>query len=246
MKKRTFKFFVVAAFFFGVNSSSAQNADTLLRKMDNLMSAFKDRTATVKMILTDDKGDVKEREAQMKQKGTDMKLYRYTQPEKQAGVCTLSLPGDVMWLFMPAFDEPVKISLLAKSQAFTGTDFSYEDMESRSFSQRYSPTLLESTDPKVYLLKLVPAPDNKSKYNKILLYLNKEHFYPEKMEYFDKRDEMIKVATYKYNKQGKYWYAKEVLMKDLKKNHSTGIIMTDVKFDQGLKDDEFTVEKLQE
>jgi len=246
MKTHAFKFFTIAILIFGFNTVFAQNADSLLRKMDNLMSAFKDRTATVKIILTDNKGEVKEREAEMKQKGTDMKLYRYTKPEKQAGVCTLSLPGDVMWLFMPAFDEPIRISLLAKSQAFTGTDFSYEDMESRSYSQRYSPSLLETSDPKVYVLKLEPAPDNKSKYTKILLYLNKEFFYPEKMEYFDKRDEMIKVATYKYSKQGKYWYAEEVLMKDLKKNHSTGIIMTELKFDQGLKDDEFTVEKLQE
>jgi outer membrane lipoprotein-sorting protein len=33
-------------------------------------------------------------------------------------------------------------------------------------------------------------------------------------------------------------------MKDLEKNHSTRILISDVKFDQGLKDDIFLVEKL--
>jgi hypothetical protein len=33
-------------------------------------------------------------------------------------------------------------------------------------------------------------------------------------------------------------------MTDLKKEHSTKIIMTDIKFDQGLGDDVFTVENL--
>lgn len=231
---------------FGSLSLKAQNADTLLHKMDKLISAPADREATVIITLTDKSGNVKEREALMKQKGKDRKMYRYTKPEKQAGISTLSLPDDVMWLNMPAFDEPVKISLLAKSQAFTGTDFSYEDMESRSYGERYTPTLLDYTEnPKVYLLELTPM-SRKSDYSKILLYLNKKNFYPEKMEYFDNKGNLFKEAIYQYTKQGKYWYADEVLMTDLKKNHSTKIKMTDVTFDQGLSDDEFTVEKMQE
>ena len=35
-------------------------------------------------------------------------------------------------------------------------------------------------------------------------------------------------------------------MKNLKKNHSTKMIMSDVKYDQGLSDDDFTVRKLKE
>ncbi len=45
-------------------------------------------------------------------------------------------------------------------------------------------------------------------------------------------------------KVGKYWNATEVVMKDLDKNHSTRILVTDVKFDQGLSDDIFMVENL--
>lgn len=223
--------------------SKAQNADSLLKYMDDLMSAPKDKTANVMMTLTDKNREVKTREAILKQKGKDKKLYRYTKPESQAGVSTLSLPGDVMWLYMPAFDEPVKITLLSKSQAFTGTDFSYEDMNSQSYSEKYKPTLVASANPGQYTLELTPR-SGKSDYSKIILTLDKTNYYPVKMDFYDKKGTYFKVATYRYTKKGKYWYAEEVVMKDLKKNHSTSIMMKDLKFDQGLKDDEFQVEKL--
>lgn len=238
--------YIIFLLVFGVianQSTFAQNADSLLKYMDNLMSAPKDKEASIKMTLTNKSGNIKEREALMKQKGVDKKLYRYTQPEDQAGIATLSLPGDIMWLYLPDFGNPKKISLLSKSQAFTGTDFSYEDMESRSYSERYTPTLLKSDDPEIYLLELIPMSD-KSKYTKIIIHQNKTNYYPVKMEFYDKHNEIFKEADYTYTKQGKYWYAKEVLMTDLKKEHSTRILMTNVKFDQGLSDDEFLVENM--
>ncbi|MCD4665577.1 MAG: outer membrane lipoprotein-sorting protein, partial [Bacteroidales bacterium] len=155
---RHFKLISIIIFMliFGVKISVAQNADSLLQYMDNLMSAPKDKQAIVKIILTNKAGKEKVREAMMKQKGKDKKLYRYTKPESQAGISTLSLPDDIMWLYLPAIGKPTKISLLTKSQAFTGTDFSYEDMESRSYSERYTPTLFESLDPENYILELIP------------------------------------------------------------------------------------------
>jgi outer membrane lipoprotein-sorting protein len=210
--------------------------------MDSLMLAPKDKQGTVKIILTNKSGKEKVREAIMKQKGKDKRLYRYTQPESQAGIATLSLPDNVMWLYMPAFAKPKKISLLAKSQAFTGTDFSYEDMESKPYSERYNPTLL-NTKENAYELELIPKSD-KSKYAKIILNINKENYYPISMEFFNKGNQKFKVATYKYQKIGKYWNAEEVIMTNLKKEHSTKIILTDVVFDQNLSDDEFTVESL--
>ena len=220
-----------------------QSASDLLTSMDDLMAAPLDRQAKVKMILRDKSGKEKVREAVLLQKGRYMKLYRYTQPEKQAGIATLSLPDDVMWMYMPAFGKPIKISLLSKSQAFTGTDFSYEDMTGTSYSERFTPGIVENPDASIVQLELMPK-SMKSRYSKIIVYLNREHRYPEKMEYFDDNREFFKFATYDYVKQGKYWYAKEVVMTDIKKEHSTLIYLSDMKFDQGISDDLFSVENL--
>src|SRR5210317_1469814 len=166
--------FVLTFFFFCSSTVNlAQDAATILNKMDDLMQAPKDKQGVVKITTINKGGKEKVREAIMKQKGKDKRLYQYTKPESQAGIATLSLPDDVMWLYMPAFGKPTKISLLAKSQAFTGTDFSYEDMESRSYTERYSPSLLSSDNDDQFLLELTPKSE-KSKYSKIELYLNKE------------------------------------------------------------------------
>lgn len=226
-------------------SAKSQEALSLLIKMDNVIGAPKDKIATVKIITTDKGGKEKVREASLKQKGRYRKLYRYTKPEKQAGIATLALPNDMMYLYMPAFAEPVKINMLSKSQAVSGTDFSHEDMSGAPYSDRYTPTLKDSESEDLYLLELIPI-SKKSKYSKIMLHLNKTNKYPVKMEYFNKHGKFGKVATYKYVKLDGYWFAKEVLMVDVRKNHSTQILMTDVKFDQGLKNDEFLVKYLRE
>ena len=64
------------------------------------------------------------------------------------------------------------------------------------------------------------------------------------MEYFDDDKVYFKFATYEYKKQGNYWYAERVVMNNIKKDHSTEILITEIKFDQGLDDSEFTVENL--
>ena len=214
----------------------------LLANMDNVIFGPKDKQGNVKIILSDvQSGSGRIREAIMMQKGTDKRLFRYTKPEKQAGIATLSLPGDIMWLYMPAFGKPKKISFLAKSGAFNGTDFSYEDMATSPYSDRFNPELLE-TNNQVYVLQLTPI--GKSQYSKILVSIDKVDFYPKVMQYFDRGGQKFKEAKYTYQQIDNYWNASEVLMVNLRKEHSTRIQITDVKFDQGLDDELFTVEHL--
>ncbi len=234
---------ILAAMIIITPGSYAQDAHNLLAKLDNIMFSPEDKQGKVAIILIDKDGEEKVREAEMFQKGRDKKLYRYTKPEKQAGIATLSLPGGVMWLYMPAFGKPKKVTLLAKSQAFTGTDFSYEDMATEPWSDRYFPILKETREDS-YVLELTPR-DDKSSYSKVIVFQDKENFYPIMMEYYDNSGKKFKEASYSYEKIGEYWNAAEVKMTNLKKEHSTKIQLKDVVFDQGLSDDIFTVENLQ-
>ena len=117
-----------------------------LKKWIRYIFSPKDRQGKVTIILTDKTGKEKVREALMLQKGSDKKLYRYTKPESQAGMATLTLPNNVMYLYMPAFGKPKKISILSKDQSFNNTDFSYEDMATTPYVDRFTPELLESTN----------------------------------------------------------------------------------------------------
>lgn len=235
----------IVIIFFNYSPLNAQSANALLQNMDFLIAAPKDKEASVLMVITDKSGNEKKREASLKQKGKFKKLYRYTKPEKQAGIATLSLPDDLIWLYMPAFGKAIRISLLSKSQAFTGTDFSQEDMSGIPYSDRYDPIIINANDPDFYTLELIPK-SKKTKYSKIILTMDKTNYYPIKMEFFNKSNNYFKLATYKYKKQDNYWYAKEVIMTSVLKKHSTSILLTDVKFDQGIDDDVFTVENLKQ
>ncbi len=219
-----------------------QDAAEILRNMDNIIFSPKDREGKVTIIVTDRNGKEKIREATMLQKGPDKKLYRYTKPESQAGIATLSLPDDVMWLYMPAFGKPKKISILADSQAFNNTDFTLEDMATSRYSDRYKPELLQ-TDNDSWVLNLVPI-SSKSNYSRIVVKVSRMYGYAETMDYYDRRGRKFKEQTYKYDKIGKYWNASVIVMKDLEKNHTTRIILSDIKFDQGLSDDLFLVENM--
>jgi outer membrane lipoprotein-sorting protein len=228
---------------FNYSPLQAQSAEVLLQNMDLLIAAPKDKEASVLMVITDKSGKENKREASLKQKGKFKKLYRYTKPEKQAGIATLSLPDGIIWLYMPAFGKAVRISLLSKSQAFTGTDFSQEDMSGIPYSDRYNPTIINANNPDFYILELTPK-TKKTKYSKIILTMDKTNYYPIKMEFFNNSNNYFKLATYTYKKKNNYWYAKEVIMTSVLKKHSTSILLTDVKFDQGLDDEIFTVENL--
>ena len=64
------------------------------------------------------------------------------------------------------------------------------------------------------------------------------------MYFYNEQGRMFKQATYKYEKIGKYWNASKVVMKDLEKEHTTIIKLTNVKIDLGLPDDLFKVENM--
>lgn len=237
------KFFMIWILAFISYWGYGQDAQKILIQMDELMGAPQDRVATIEMTLTNRNEVEKVSEAILKQIGSEYRIYRYTKPEKKAGIATLTLPDGKMWLYMPSFNKVIKITLLSKSQAFTGTDFSYEDMSGIPYNVRYSATLENATRADEYLLSLSPKID-KTEYSKILIAIDKTHGFPKQMAFFDKQEALIKKAVYTYVKKGKYWYADEVLMTDLRKEHSTNIKIKEIVFDTGLKTEDFTVEAL--
>jgi len=236
---------VLALTVLGISTASlpvySQDAASILKNMDAVLFAPKDLTGTNKIILIDKNGKEEVREAYIKQKGTDKRIMRFTAPASQAGISVLALPDDVMYLYLPAFGKERRISASVKNQNFAGTDFSYDDMESKAYSEKYDAKLL-STGSSSFELEL--SPKGNSDYSRIVASVNKVNFYPEKMEYYDKGNNKVKVASYTFNKVGKYWNSTEIEMHDLRKNHRTKMQMSDVKFDTGLSDDEFTVRKL--
>ncbi len=157
----------------GIYPANAQDASTILKRMDDVMYSPKDMTGKNKIVLIDKAGKEEVREATIQQKGNDKRMFRFTAPASQAGISVLSLPNDVMYLYLPAFGKERRIATSAKNQNFAGTDFSYDDMESKPFSAKYTPKLIE-VGANVYTLELTPQAQ--SDYSKIVATINKTNF----------------------------------------------------------------------
>jgi len=163
--------FVLAALVASANLS-AQNALEILKKSDDVVYAPKDQHSVNKIIVTDKNGNEKEMIAEFLQKGRDKRLVRFTAPASQAGIAFLSLPQDVMYLYLPAYKKERRIASHVKNQAFAGTDFSYNDMEAKPLNEKYDPRLLSQTADS-FVLELLPKAGITSEHSKIVLTISK-------------------------------------------------------------------------
>jgi outer membrane lipoprotein-sorting protein len=222
---------------------SAQNAEEILHKMDAQAATIKDKTADVVMEMINNRtGKIKTRKAILKQKMPDKTLFRFTYPPSQAGIGTLSLPGGIVYLYLPAFGKPKKISNLANSGAFSQSDFSTEDMGPRDWVKNYTAAIL-STNDTAYILKLIPKVQS-DKYSKLVVTVNKKHFFPQSVAYYNLQGNLTKEADYQYEKIGHLWSARIASMTNFRKAHTTRVINSNVKLNQGLKTGDFTVGQL--
>ena len=217
----------------------------ILKKVDDVSYAPKDQFYKSKVILIDKNGKEMHREALMYQKGTNKRIVKFTEPADIKGIGFLSLPEDVNYVYLPAFKKSRRIASHIKNQNFAGTDFTYEDMEALTYSEKWEPELLRK-DEFHYVLKLTPRKGRTSDYSKLIMYARTDNFYPEKIEYYDKAGNLCKILTRRrIEKVGNYWIAIETEMKDLRKNHTTKLMLEDIKFDTNLSDDIFTLRNLE-
>jgi len=223
--------------------AEAQTAIDILKKHDEITFAAKDQKAELTITLTDKKGNVSTRKAVMYQKGMNKRLTRFTYPEAQAGIGFLSLPNDVMYVYLPAFGKERRIASHVKNQTFAGTDFSYDDMEAVPSIEKYNPKLIKTTETE-FVLEMIPKKPETSEYSKVIIYINRTTYCSTKTEYFNKGGIKIKELIHKFEKKGNFWYAASAEMTDLRNGHKTRMTMTNITFDSNLSDDIFTVKNL--
>jgi outer membrane lipoprotein-sorting protein len=224
----------------------AQSATEILRKADNVMYAPKDQTADVKIVLTDKRGNQQEREARYIQKGSDKRLFKFTAPASQRGIAFLSLPGDVIYIYLPAYEKERRIASHVKNQSFAGTDFSYDDMESKPLAEEYDPELIGQTN-EIWKLKLIPKPGTQSDYSRLEMEIGKDNHYMRKVTYYDRGGQKFKILeNRKLEIIDGYWAATEIEMRDVQRDRSTLFISSNLAFDSDLSDDEFTVRRMKQ
>jgi outer membrane lipoprotein-sorting protein len=241
--KKIIAFFAVSGLLFSP-TLNAQTAQEILKKSDDVTYAPKDQSSKVKIILIDKKGSQQEREAEYLQKGSEMRLFKFTAPASQQGISFLSLPNDVMYLYLPAYEKERRIASHVKNQTFAGTDFSYDDMESKPLSDEYDASLISQTSD-TWKLDLKPKAGIETDYGRIEITIGKDNSYLRQADYFDRGGQQIKrLINKKIEKIDGYWAATEIEMTDLVKMHSTKFVSSQLSFDDNLTEDHFTVREM--
>lgn len=217
----------------------AMQAGEILAKVDSVANAPEDRRARVSMVLVDRHGKEKVRTAESYQKG-EKRLIRFTSPADQKGIGFLSLPGDVMYVYFPAFKKVRRIAAHVKNTTFAGTDFTYDDLSTFRYSEDYYAELLgEGKDH--HLLKLTPKKGVKKEYGYLKMWVDKTSFLPKKVEFYDRSGNLWKVMEFRRLERIKgYWVAREIEMRDLKKGHGTRMILEEIDLNTGIPDKVFT------
>jgi outer membrane lipoprotein-sorting protein len=221
-------------------------------KRDN---GFQDYKAEANMILKNRQGEESIRYFRFKtlevQGDGDKNLTIFDRPrdiKKTAFLnFTHSRSDDDQWLYLPALKRVKRISSSNKSGPFVGSEFAYEDITSQEVD-KYTYKWIRNEEyqgQECFILERYPAYEN-SGYTKQVVWIDQENYRTLKVDFYDRKNELLKTLTYKgYNKYlDQYWYPDEMNMFNHQTGKSTKMVWKNYTFRTGLNDKHFNKNSL--
>jgi len=234
-------------------SATAQDDAVDIMKKSHLAYYYAgdDGVAEVTMIMVDKKGKERNREFTMlrlDQEDGGKQMY-YTYFKKPSDVSRLTfmvhkMPdgNDQRWIYVPAVDLVKPISADDKNSSFVGSDFTYEDVSGRHWTED-NHQMLESSEldgKPVYVIESTPQKEYGG-FARKLSYIDKANLLPLKEEYFDKKGEMVRLFhADKIQDVDGILTVTIRTMEDLKKGSKTTVDFSNIKYNQGVTEDIFT------
>lgn len=129
-----------------------------------------------------------------------------------------------------------------------GSEFAYEDLSSQEVEKYTYKYLKDDTfnGESTQVVERDPV-DTKSGYTRQIVWYNPSKGYRlEKIEFYDRKNALLKTLTYDDYKQylGKHWRASKMTMTNHQSGKSTELLFNDYQFDAGLTDADFTQNSL--
>lgn len=176
----------------------------------------------------------------------DKGLTIFDQPRDVQGTTFLNhshaLEPDDQWIYLPALRRVKRISSKNKTGRFMGSEFTYEDMSSTEVEKYDYRYLRDETlnDMDMYVVELYPK-DEFSGYKRQILWVDKAELRSHKIEFYDRRDGLLKVMEMLDYRQymDKYWRSHKLVMTNQQTGKSTDLVWKDYKFSVGLSDADF-------
>ncbi len=223
---------------------------SIATEADKRNSGWVDSTADLVMILRNAHGQESRRHIRIKalevEGDGDKSLSIFDSPRDVKGTAFLSFTHatkpDDQWLYLPALKRVKRISSANKSGPFMGSEFAYEDLTSQEV-EKYTYKWLrdENLDGRdTFVIERYPAYKH-SGYKRMIVWIDKEMYMPLKLEYYDRKNALLKTLTFSGYRQylGKYWRPDGQNMVNHQNKKSTELIWSNYKFKTGLTDRDF-------
>jgi outer membrane lipoprotein-sorting protein len=216
-------------------------------KRDN---GFGDFTSNMVMILKNRQGETSSRYIRNKtlevEGDGDKSLIIFDKPRDVKGTALLNFThktgNDDQWLFLPALKRVKRISSSNKSGSFMGSEFAYEDITSQEVEKYNYKWIRDETleGKECFLFERYPVYKN-SGYTRQVVWLDKEEYRIYKIDFYDRKNALLKTQTNKGYQQylDRYWQPDEMFMQNHQTGKSTLLTWSDYKFRTGLKGKNF-------
>ena len=232
-------------------TETAQKGLDISQEVKKRDMGWGDSKADMLMFLRNEHGQESVREIKMKsleQKSDgDKSLTIFNKPKDVKGTAFLSyshaVGADDQWLYMPALKRVKRISSRNKSGPFMGSEFSFEDLgsfEIDKYTYNYlGDEMLDTRD--TFKVEQFPTDEN-SGYTKRIVWVDKQEYRIQKVEFYDRKNALLKTLLYSDFKQyqGKYWRALSSNMVNHQNGKSTELKWANYAFNNGLKDADFS------
>jgi outer membrane lipoprotein-sorting protein len=150
---------------------------------------------------------------------------------------------DDQWLYLPAIKRVKRISSSNKSGPFMGSEFAFEDISSQEVEKYTYKYISEDTanGSKSYKLERYPV-SKSSGYKRNVVWYNKSNHRPEKIEFYDRKNSLLKTLVYSGYKlySSKYWRAKSLKMVNHQNGKETLLEFTAQEFGIELTEEDFS------
>jgi len=248
---KTFTVAVLAVLILIFVNTRAEDASEIMKKSHlAYYYAGDDGLSEVTMRITDSKRERVKEFSMLRmdiEEGGAQKYYTYFKKPSDVARLTFMVykspeSSDSRWIYIPSVDLVKPISADDKNSSFVGSDFSYEDVSGRHWTEDKHTLLSDSTvdGNAVFVIESTPVEPYKG-FSRKLSYIDKENMLPLMEVYFDKKDKKIRIFRGEKveNIDGILTITKRS-MEDLKKDRKTTIEFGDISYNVGLEEDIFT------
>jgi outer membrane lipoprotein-sorting protein len=203
-------------------ASPEEQGAQIARKVDAWNDGYKTESSNMEMVLINAHGDRTSRKLasqtlEVAGEG-DRSRIEFEWPADVKGTRMLTWThrkgDDDQWLFLPAINRVKRISAGNKSGSFMGSEFAYEDLASQEVDKYKHKLLGEEAlnGRKTWKLERTPV-DPRSGYSKQTLWIDQQYMQGVKIDYYDRKGELLKTLTLEGMKPyGKWFRADKLVM----------------------------------